>query len=265
MPTQSFFHSARRRFAGLCRGITVGLILLPGIAVSQEYRIVHCLYGCPQGAAEDNPLLLRPIYALSYNTLTKSADWAAYRVTSGSVGIASSLSRQPRRDDYVADTLLPEDFEAESEMQLHRAQYVPLVNFAATPYWDDVNYLTNAVARSNGLDQGAWFGLEWAIRNLVNREQELYVVTGPVYDDASAALTLATDKTHRVPDSFFKIVVTPEGEMASFLFPQDASVGIHHCNMQVSLDEVEALTGLEFFPERGDPLSATLAGSLGCF
>lgn len=244
--------------------VLLAMYLVSGMAQAQIYRVVHCPWGCPVGASEDNHLILRPIYALSYNTRTKSADWAAYQVTADSVGIASSLSRQPLADDYVSETLEPEDFVSASSLELNRGQYVPLVNFAATPYWQDVNYLTNAVARSNGLSQGPWYGLEWAIRNLVNRQQALYVLTGPIYDEQAIALRLATDKIHQVPDGFFKVVVTPDGESAVFRFTQNTSVGVHHCELQSSLEEIEALTGLTLFPERGQPLDASLAGDLGC-
>ena len=232
--------------------------------MAQDYRVVHCLWACPVGADADNHLILRPIYALSYNTRTRSADWAAYRVTAGSVGIASSLSRQPLADDYVAATLEAEDFVSASSFQLSRGHYVPLVNFAATPYWQDVNYLTNAVARSNSLSQGPWYGLEWAIRNLVNRRQELYVLTGPIYEEQGEALRLATDKPHRVPDAFFKVVATPEGDIAVFRFTQSTPVGVHHCDLQAGLEEIEAQTGLTLFPERRRPLTRTLALDLGC-
>lgn len=248
----------------LSAAVLVCMHVFIGVVQAQGYRVVHCPWGCPDGASEESHLILRPIYALSYNTRSKSADWAAYRITADSVGIASSLSRQPLVDDYVSETLEPADFVSASSLELNRGQYVPLVNFAATPYWKDVNYLTNAVARSNSLSQGPWYGLEWAIRNLVNRRQALYVLTGPIYEEQAAELRLATDKMHQVPDGFFKVVVTPDGGSAVFRFSQYASVGVHHCDLQSSLEEVEALTGLTLFPEREQPLNATLAGDLGC-
>lgn len=243
-------------------------LVLSGIAAStqaQDLRIVHCFAGCPTGADEDNHLILRSIYALSYNTEIKTAEWAAYQVTAGSVGIASSLSRQPVADNYVADTLSVEDFAQAEEVGLLRAQYVPLVNFAGTPYWQEVNYLTNAVARSNGLSQGAWNGLEWAIRNLVNRQQTLFVLTGPIFSQESEARHLPVSATHRVPDGFFKIVITPEGRSAAFQFQQDNTVGIHHCNLQTTVAGLQQLTGLQFFPELNRSLDESLSTDLGCF
>lgn len=232
---------------------------------AQEYRVTHCLMGCPQGVAEGNHLVLRPIYALSYNTQTKSADWVAYRVTSQTVGIASSLSRRPVADNYVGDTLTDADFSTAEELGMVLAQYAPLVSFAGTPYWNDVNYLTNAVARSSNLSRGAWNGLDWAVRNLVNRESEVYVITGPIYEPETEAVTLPVDTSHRIPDGFYKIIVTAAGEMAAFRFEQDTSVGIHHCNLRSTIENLEMETGLEFFPDRNRPLTDSLYSSLGCF
>ena len=267
---QEFARTAASAFISKVNRIVLALLAVSGLlsalpASAQEYHVTHCIAGCPQGAARENHLLLRPIYALSYNTSRKSADWVAYRVTSQTVGIASSLSRQPIADDYVAETLSDADFAAAEELNMVRAQYAPLVNFAATPYWNDVNYLTNAVARSSSLSRGAWYGLDWAIRNLVNREEEVFVVTGPLYNDESEALTLPIATPHRVPDGFFKIIATASGQAAAFRFEQDTSVGIHHCDMQSSIANLARETGLTFFPEIERPLTEDLFSSLGCF
>lgn len=234
-------------------------------AQAQSLRVTHCLFECPQGASQDNHLILRPIYALSYNTQHKSADWVAYRVTAQTVGIASSLSRQAIPDNYVTETLSQADFAVASELNMIQAHYAPLVNFAGTPYWNDVNYLTNAVVRSSSLSQGAWYGLDWAIRNLVNREEEVYVVTGPIYQADSTAVSLPIETPHRIPDAFFKIIVTTEGEAAAFRFDQDTSVGVHHCDLQAAISDLREETGLVFFPARARPLDESLASSLGCF
>lgn len=255
----------RAALAGLIMVSALALVLLnsrPGHAA--EYRIGLCLHGCPAGASGDNHLLLRPIYALSYNTTNKAADWAAYRVTADSIGIASSLSRQPLLDGYVADTLQVTDFAGSDEFGLLRAQLVPLVNFAATPYWQDVNLLTNAVARSRSLSQGAWYGLEWSVRNFVNRGNEVFVITGPIYKELQTVEQLQTEKQHRVPDAFFKIVMTDQGQGSAFIFDQDTPVHIHHCELRSSVEEIEILTNLDIFPETPLLNMESLDASLGC-
>lgn len=255
------------RAASLAR---IALLSLLSIALlpqshAAELRIAQCLHGCPVGSSAENHLILRPIYALSFNTGTKVADWAAYRVTSETIGIASSLSRVAVVDNFVAETLNAADFNNAEDLGLTRAQFVPLVNFAGTPYWNDVNYMTNAVARSRNLSQGAWYGLEWSIRNLVNRESEVYVVTGPIYREVPTVSSLDTQTQHRVPDAFFKIVVSADDKLSAFVFDQDLAVHVHHCDNRVSIDEIERVTGLEFFPESPGLVSGSLDTSLGCF
>lgn len=244
--------------------LTLLLLLWVSPGLAQVYRIQHCYQACPTGADAGNPLLLRSIYALSYNTDYKTAQWVAYEVHPGAIGIASSLSREPVADDRVSDTLGVEDFQAAGESGYVRAQYVPLVSFAATPYWSEVNFLTNAVARSESLSRGAWYGLDWAIRNLVNREGSVYVLTGPVFYPGAEPRQLASNKQHRVPDAFFKLVVDSRDRVAAFLFPQDTPVHVHHCDLTSSLAEIEELTGLNLFPENRADLQLVLQDSLGC-
>lgn len=230
----------------------------------QSYKIAHCFGGCPLGGNESNHLIIRPIYALSYNTSTKSADWVSYKVSARSIGIASSLSRLPLVDDYVEDTLTVGDFFEAESLGFTRAQYVPLVDFAATPYWNEVNYLTNSVARTSSLSQGAWYGLDWSVRNLVNWRGDVFVLTGPVFNSDAPARQLSTDVEHRVPDSFFKIVITENGDAASFLMNQESPVHLHHCEMLSSIAEIEGLTNLDLFPLIAQGINESAAEDLGC-
>lgn len=255
---------ARLKIRGCLSVFTMVALFFTPPLQSQIYKFGHCLLGCPQGASSSNHTLVRSIYTLSFNLTTKTADWVAYQVTSESIGIASSLSRELVADEFVADTLETADFFAIQEQGLVRAQYAPLVSFAATPYWREVNYATNAVVRTSSLSQGAWYGLDWAVRNLVNREAAVYVVTGPVFYPEAEPRTLDTDKQHRIPDGFFKVVLTREGRAAAFLFPQDTPVHVHHCNLRSSLAEIEGLTGLELFPEGKSRLDLSLYPALGC-
>ena len=248
----------------LLGSLLLGWVMTPATGWAQSYLIAHCYQGCPLGTSADNHLIIRPIYALSYNTERKSADWVAYKVSEGSIGIASSLSRQPLPDDFVTDTLEAVDFLDSEASGLIRTRYVPLVDFAGTPYWNEVNYLTNIVARSSRLNQGAWYGLDWAIRNLVNREGDVFVLTGPVYKSEPEVAPLLTEKAHRVPDGFFKIVITQSGQGAAFMFDQSVPVHVHHCELRATVDEIEQATGLRFFPDRIRPIAGPAYTRLGC-
>ena len=214
---------------------------------------------------QDAQLVIRSIYALAYNQENKVADWAAYKVSIDSIGIATSLSREAVVDGFVDDTLTAADFGTpEEDNDLGRSAFVPMVSFAGTPYWNDINYLTNMVARSSALNRGAWYGLEWAVRNLVNREGPIYVLTGPIFRSDSEPRQLPTNKPHRVPDAFYKILVSEQGSNSAFIFEQDSPIHIHHCQRLSSVEEIEELTGLDFFPDLGQLPNENLEQGLGC-
>lgn len=249
----------------MLRILFLKLFLLVGSeSLAQNYKIGHCYQGCPIGGSSENHLIIRPIYALSYNTETKSADWVSYKVSANSIGIASSLSRIAILDQYVSDTLKVADFFDSESVGLVRSQYVPLVDFAGTPYWNEVNFLTNTVARTSSLSQGAWYGLDWSIRNLVNRSGEIYVITGPIFDREPTTESLLTDNPHRVPDRFFKIIINSKGTGAAFIMKQSAPIHLHHCEMQASIEEIEELIQFDLFPLQDNQIEESGYSDLGC-
>ena len=77
-------------------------------AESQIYRFGHCLFGCPEGLS-GNQTLVKSANTLLYDENKKSAVWAEYEVTAGSIGIASSLSRDLVKDDSVSEVLTAGD------------------------------------------------------------------------------------------------------------------------------------------------------------
>lgn len=257
----------------LCSLLVITLsVLTAGLARGETVRFAHCLGGCPVGAPAGNQVIARSLYTLSYNQEKKVADWVAYIVTPGSIGVATNLSRQPLNDPYVASTLSPADFTSEATGEgtgehLVLNYFAPLVSFAGTPFWSEVNYLTNMVPRNSELNRGSWYGLEWAVRNLANRTAGLYVVTGPIYDAGFAVSeqTLNTDTPHKIPSGFFKVIVDGEGNVGAFSFPQDLPFHIHHCDRRTSIEEVERLSGLDLFPELARLPLGDLSESLGCF
>ena len=93
------------------------LIAFP--AESQIYRFGHCLFGCPEGLS-GNQTLVRSAYTLLYDENRKSAVWVAYEVTAASLGIASSLSRDLIKDDWVSEALTAGDLAGLAEQD-----YVP--------------------------------------------------------------------------------------------------------------------------------------------
>ncbi len=260
-PTKAQLASHHLNFVKVSIVIASCVTIIP--AATQIYRFGHCLFGCPEGLS-DNQILVRSAYTLSYNKGMKSADWAAYEVTTAAIGVASSLSRDLIEDDSVSEALTSADLSELSEQDYVRSQHVPLVSFAGTPYWREANFATNATVRSRSLSQGAWYGLDWSIRNLANREAAVYVYTGAMFDSDAEPKFLLGATGYRIPDRFFKIVLTEDGRAAAFVFPQETSVHVHHCDLRADIEEIEALSGLEFFPAATVEVELSLYPMLGC-
>jgi endonuclease G, mitochondrial len=237
----------------------------PLLADDAEVHTLHCLYGCPTGAAETNDLVVREIYTLSSNDLTKFADWVAYRVGRDTVG--PSQSRGWAADPWLApdETLEEEDYEgARAALDTDRGHQAPLAALSGTPHWPQTNIFSNITPQDKDLNQGAWERLENRERTFVAASgQSLFVLTGPLYERDMAPLPEA-DEAHRVPSGYWKVLVTEDGRLSSFIFDQRTARNTRYCTGRDSLAEVERRAMLRLFPRLAQRNFRSLDADLGC-
>lgn len=114
--------------------------------------------------------------------------------------------------------------------------------------------LANIVPQDHELNAGAWATLEKKERVWAQRDSALVIVAGPIY---TAADTTRIGQTGvAVPSAFFKVMLAPyldKPRAIGFIYPNTDSPG----NMQqysMSVDEVEKITGLDFFSTLPDEL-----------
>ncbi len=111
-------------------------VAVPAIATANDAKLhtFHCLSGCPVGASATDDIIVREIYTLSSNDLTKMADWVAYRVTKETIG--ASGDREWRADPWLEtnETLGPSAYDGASEvLHINRGHQAPLASFSGTP------------------------------------------------------------------------------------------------------------------------------------
>lgn len=244
------------------------VLTLPTEAFAQDIHIVHCLAGCPTGSPHTNDLVVREIYALSNNKQTKFADWVAYRVTRETIGTSDSLKRTWRNDKLLdrEDTLQTDDYkDASSALNTNRGHQAPLASFTGTHFWRVTNILSNITPQKSALNQGPWFRLESAVRDVAYASGQVYVVTGPTFDSDEEPMRLpAADEPHNVPTGYFKVVADSGGRLTAFLFDQDAPGGMDYRKATETLENVESASGLDLFPREPDWPSGTLDTKPGC-
>lgn len=225
----------------------------------------NCVYDCPTGASGEE--ITRSIYTLSNNATTKFADWVAYHVTSDTID-GPSRSRNWKADPDLdpSATLEPGDYtDANAILATDRGHQVPLAAFSNADDWAMLNYLSNITPQSSDLNQGPWVDLESAVRSLVSSGQDVYVISGPLYEWTFGTLPEA-DESHTIPSGYFKVVITDvDGwvEASAFIMEQDASRSDEFCSTEVTINEVESRSGLDIMPSLASYKESSVEGELG--
>ncbi|MCH8862832.1 MAG: DNA/RNA non-specific endonuclease [Proteobacteria bacterium] len=120
----------------------------------------------------------------------------------------------------------------------------------------------NAVPQQRDFNQGDWLELEAFSGAAANKFGQVWVVTGPIFDDLSSLTLMGTagEIPVAVPDALFKILVKENSgsdvpDILAFIFPQPRTdyvkCSVSHAydngRFLTSIAEIENRTGLEFF------------------
>ena len=194
-------------------------------------------------------------YALSYNNDWRLPNWVAYEL------LRSELNaRVPRRDDFRPDEGLKGGVQASlsdyRRSGFDRGHMAPAADmrWSATAMSESF-YLTNICPQTPSFNQGDWNRLEGKIRDWARRDSAVVIVCGPLVsvDDT----TIGPNKV-KVPRAFYKVVVSPyvdPPQGIGFVFENTFERRrLPLADYVVSIDSVEILTGIDFFPALPDDI-----------
>lgn len=245
-----------------------------------EINSPNCFEGCPQGSPETNKIISREVYTLSNNGRTKFADWVAYCVSKDTMTKkgGKKTEREWNADPELSDaeTLEPDDYkDANKKIKTDRGHQAPIGSFQGTAFAHTTNYLSNITPQKSDLNQGPWNDLEELERELTSKYEQVFIVTGPLYEREMPSLPNA-DEEHVIPSAYWKVVIVRDTreaiKSAAFVMDQEKSKNSTFCTDQMSIDAVEARAKLDLFPNLPDDLEASLeaedkgdlAVDLGC-
>lgn len=279
--------STLRRRLFLALSLSAGLFTLPMSGYGQNIAIAHCQGSCPgytsDLAATRANVVIHNLYAAGLNGDTGKADWVAYRLTKDAIGVASLLPRFWQPDELVRLSGIEELAEAEAlgfslaeissgenpyggfnepAAPEERARLAPMTSFANTPYWSELNNLSNMVPMPTPLRRGAWLQLEQTLNRIVTSEEALGVISGPLYL-INKPLSTSIDASSLNPAAYFKVVVG-QGGIAAFVFPENLSQTDRYCDFQADLRQIELMSSLDIFPRSEPAPSTKLLRALGC-
>ena len=211
-------------------------------------------------------------YTIAYDTENYATYWVAYPLNSGHMG------NESRPSSWSYDPSIDESFQVNLKSSSYNNNYSKghLIPNASR---DGVKalqlqtfYVTNSVPQiQNNFNGGIWNSLEQALQNIANSE-EIYIVTGTTFNKAGENITVsyttAKDDTKQVPvpNYFYKVVLKVEknssGTVTSasaigFWFEHRDYTDDSYTNYAVSVDQIEAWTGLDFFVNLPDSVEST--------
>lgn len=219
------------------------------------------LFGNPSNATpdianENNYLMHKPQYSLSYNRGKATANWVAWRLDSSWIGTT------PRQDDFRPDTTLPAgwyqvldtDYSGSGYDRGHMVPSGDRTN--SIPNNSATFLMTNIVPQLAANNQGAWEDFESYCRTLAGQGNEIYIMSGPTGNIGTIAQGRIV-----VPSVTWKVVlVIPNGSndlqrvnkstrVLGIIVPNQPPLDVNASwrNFRVTVDTVEYLTGYDFF------------------
>ncbi len=197
-------------------------------------------------------------FAVSYNNSTRLPNWVAYELTATEV--AGDL---PRKDKFRPD---PSAFGPQANKDDYRnsgwdrGHMAPAADMKwNTDAMDESCFFTNICPQNPQLNGGDWKELEEQCRKWAQKHGNLYITCGPIILDNEHGTIGANEVI--IPDKFYKVVlarINGEYRGAGFIFHNSPlrkskisgkpPVNRPLESYLVPIDEVEAITGIDFFP-----------------
>lgn len=223
------------------------------------------IFGIPSHATadivnENDYLMFKPQYTLSYNRSKATANWVAWRLDSSWVG------GTPRQDDFRPDPSLPAGWYQVTDMDYvgsgyNRGHMCPSGDRTNSIENNSATFLmTNMVPQTSENNQGPWEEFESYCRTLAAQGNEIYIYSGP----AGNVGTIAQGRVV-VPAFTWKVVIIlPNGtnDVARFnratrafgiIVPNTLPLNINAPwrDFRVPINTVENLTGYDFLTNVG--------------
>lgn len=199
-------------------------------------------------------------YTTSFNTSTYCPNWVSWHLTKDR--IQGTVSRS---DSFKPDTLLPKAYQIVttdySNSGYDRGHMCPAAdNKNSEQCMKESFFMSNMCPQTHNLNAGDWSELEDLCRQWVVDYSDLYIVCGPIYDTKKPkTIGKAGRPQIAVPDRFYKVVLMNGRipKMMGFILPNDVTNKDirEYC---VSVDEVERITGIDFYPSINDEMENML-------
>ena len=206
-----------------------------------------------------NQIIYHQYYTLSYKEQYEEAEWVAYELKS------SQLSNSEyHRPFFITDpkvTTGSADWRNYKHSGYDKGHHCPAADmrFSENAY-DDTFYTSNISPQRHDFNDGIWNRLEEKVRYWVQKQGDLFIITGAVL---TPDLKTIGRENIAVPNYYYKVLLDTTGsnyKMIGFLVPAvDSDKSLYE--FVVPVDEIEKMTGIDFFPKLDDAIENKLERS----
>lgn len=198
-------------------------------------------------------------FRVSFNRDNHTPNWVAWELLGTETEGEKGRTNQFWQDSEIEGCPTTDDYKRSG---YDRGHLCP----AADQKWsvramEDCFVMANMCPQDHSLNSGAWNTLENKERSWAMRDSAIMIVAGPIYEGADRIRIGQTGV--RVPGAFFKVIVAPyldEPRGIAFVYPNMSSPGNME-NYMLSIDEVEQLTGYDFFAALPDEIENKIEAS----
>lgn len=203
-------------------------------------------------SSNDN-IIRHKYYTLSFVSKYRQAEWVAYKLTKEMAEKAGERSNK-----FTPDPLLPDETNENSAYKnsgYDKGHLCPAADMSwSQEAMDETFYYSNISPQQPGFNRNIWKKLEEYVRTWAKEDSIIYVVTGGVLTDNLE--TIGAKVKIPVPDYFYKVIYHPsttDPQGIAFIMANkklDKPVSYY----AVSIDSVESLTHIDFFPNLPDKI-----------
>ena len=198
-------------------------------------------------------ILKRRGYTTSYNEKTKTPNWVAWHLTK-----AHTYGDHQRKNEVFFEDESIEREKRATDNDYYNSRYdrghmCP----AGDNKWDaqimrESFLFTNICPQNHGLNKYEWNDLEIQCRDWAREYGAIDIVCGPLFTTTGEQKTIGRNRVW-VPESFFKVILCRQGKPKAigFIYRNEGKKQTREEALR-SVDEIEALTGIDFFPSLDD-------------
>ena len=196
-------------------------------------------------------------YTLSYNENCEQAEWVAYELNAQELNRKGNFERPFFIEDPKVKTHSA-DWSNYKKSGFDKGHLCPAGDrkFSKSAF-EETFYTSNISPQRHDFNDGIWNRLEQKTRYWAQKSGNLYVVTGGVLK--GKLQTIGKEKV-AVPKYFYKILLDRSNDklkMIAFLVPHESSNKPLY-SFVVSVNAIEAATGIDFFPKLDDTIENKL-------